>query len=92
VEARDIIQEFQGIIRRKALNELDAWINKARSSLVASFANGRSMDKAAVAAAIAVPWSNGAGRGTDLQAEARQTPNVRPREYRSSSGGVIGLA
>ena len=31
VEARDIIQEFQGIIRRKALDELDAWIGKARS-------------------------------------------------------------
>jgi transposase len=63
VEARDIIQEFQGIIRRKALDELDGWISKARVSLVASFANGVSKDKAAVAAAIALPWSNGQTEG-----------------------------
>jgi transposase len=63
VEARDTIQEFQGIIRRKALDELDAWIGKARGSLVASFANGVSKDKAAVAAAIAWPWSNGQTEG-----------------------------
>ena len=63
VEARDTIQEFQGIIRRKALDELDAWIGKARNSLVASFANGVSKDKAAVAAAIALSWSNGQTEG-----------------------------
>jgi transposase len=63
VEARDIIQEFQGVIRRKALDELDGWISKARVSLVASFANGVSKDKAAVAAAIALPWSNGQAEG-----------------------------
>lgn len=63
VEARDIIQEFQGIIRRKALDELEVWIGKARGSLVASFANGVSKDKAAVAAAIALPWSNGQTEG-----------------------------
>jgi len=63
VEARDIILEFQGIIRRNALDELDAWIGKARVSLIASFANGVSKDKAAVAAAIALPWSNGQTEG-----------------------------
>jgi transposase len=63
VEARDIIQEFQGIIRRKALDELDAWISKARVSLVASFANGLSKDKAAAAAAIGLPWFNGQTEG-----------------------------
>ena len=31
VEAREIILEFQGIIRRKALAELDTWISRARS-------------------------------------------------------------
>ena len=31
VEAREIILEFQGIIRRKALAELDVWISKART-------------------------------------------------------------
>jgi transposase len=63
VEARDTTQEFQGIVRRKSLDELDAWTGKARNSLVASFANGVSKDKATVAAAIALPWSNGQTEG-----------------------------
>jgi transposase len=63
VEAREIILEFQGIIRRKALAELDTWISKARSSLVAAFANGVSKDKAAIEAAIALSWSNGQTEG-----------------------------
>ena len=63
VEAREIILEFQGIIRRKALAELDTWISRARSSLVAAFANGVSKDKAAIEAAIALSWSNGQTEG-----------------------------
>ena len=59
VEAREIILELQGIIRRKALAELDTWISRARGSLVAAFANGVSKDKAAIEAAIALSWSNG---------------------------------
>jgi hypothetical protein len=35
VEAREIVVEFQGIIRRKALAELDTWISRARGSLAA---------------------------------------------------------
>jgi transposase len=63
VEAREIIAEFQGIIRRKALADLDVWIGRARQSLVAAFANGIAKDKEAVAAAIASPWSNGQTEG-----------------------------
>jgi transposase len=63
VEAREIILEFQGIIRRKALTDLDAWISRAQASLVAAFANGVSKDKAAIEAAIALPWSNGQTEG-----------------------------
>ncbi len=63
VEAREIILEFQGIIRRKALADLDAWISRAQASLVAAFANGVSKDKAAIEAAIALPWSNGQTEG-----------------------------
>lgn len=63
VEAREIILEFQGIIRRKALAELDTWISRARSSLVAAFANGVSKDKAAIEAAVALSWSNGQTEG-----------------------------
>ena len=63
VEAREIILEFQGVIRRKALAELDTWISRARGSLVAAFANGVSKDKAAIEAAIALSWSNGQTEG-----------------------------
>jgi transposase len=63
VEAREIILEFQGIIRRKALADLDAWISRAQAGLVAAFANGVSKDKAAIEAAIALPWSNGQTEG-----------------------------
>jgi len=63
VEAREIILEFQGIIRRKALAELDTWISRACGSLVGAFANGVSKDKAAIEAAIALSWSNGQTEG-----------------------------
>src|SRR5579864_8675185 len=45
VEAREIIAEFQSIIRRKALADLEAWIGRAKGSLVAAFANGVVKDK-----------------------------------------------
>jgi transposase len=38
---------------------LSPWIERARVSLVASFARGVTTDEAAVRAAIASPWSNG---------------------------------
>jgi transposase len=63
VEAREIILEFQSIIRRKALAELEAWLPRARASLVAAFANGVSKDRAAIEAAITLPWSNGQTEG-----------------------------
>jgi transposase len=63
VEAREIILEFQGIIRRKALADLDVWIRRARLSLVAAFANSVSKDRAAIEAAISLPWSNGQTEG-----------------------------
>jgi transposase len=62
-EARDVIADFQNIIRGKATTELDAWLDRASGSLVAAFANGMTKDKAAVVAAIASPWSNGQTEG-----------------------------
>jgi hypothetical protein len=44
VEAREVIGEFQGIIRRKALADLDAWVGRARRSLVAAFAKDNLRD------------------------------------------------
>ncbi len=63
VEAREIITEFHLIIRRKAGAGLAPWIERARASLVVSFANGVVKDEAAVRAAITSPWSNGQTEG-----------------------------
>jgi transposase len=62
-ETRDILADFQRIIRRKALPELDAWLARAARSLIAAFANGIIKDKSAVEAAIASTWSNGQTEG-----------------------------
>jgi len=53
---------------------LDAWLDRARLSLVASFANGVVKDYAAVQAAISLPWSNGQTEGqiTKLKLVKRQ--------------------
>ena len=74
VEARDIIAAFHAMIRKKLVNELEPWIERARSSLVASFANGIVKDLAAVTAAITSPWSNGQTEGqiTKLKLVKRQ--------------------
>jgi transposase len=51
-----------------------SWIERARESLVASFANGVGNDEAAVRAAIVLPWSNGQTEGqiTRLKLVKRQ--------------------
>jgi transposase len=51
-EAREIIAEFHLMIRRKTEEGLIPWIERARASLVASFASGVAKDEAAVRAAI----------------------------------------
>lgn len=74
VEARETIAAFHAMVRMKAETELDAWIDRARNSLVASFASGVTKDKAAVRAAIASAWSNGQTEGqiTKLKLVKRQ--------------------
>jgi transposase len=74
VEARAVIAAFHVMIRKKAEAELDAWIERAQSSLVTSFANGVVKDKTAVRAAIASAWSNGQTEGqiTKLKLVKRQ--------------------
>jgi transposase len=47
-EARDLIDRFQTMIRRRIVAELEPWITDASASLVASFANGTTKDKRAV--------------------------------------------
>jgi transposase len=74
VQAREIIAAFHAMIRKKSEADLDDWLERAQASLVASFANGVTKDKAAVSAAIALPWSNGQTEGqiTKLKLVKRQ--------------------
>ena len=74
VEARETIAAFHAMIRRKSQADLDPWIERARASLVASFATGVIKDKAAVSAAITLRWSNGQTEGhiTKLKLVKRQ--------------------
>jgi transposase len=74
VEAREIIAAFQAMIRKKSLADLDQWLERARTSLVSSFANGVIKDQSAVSAAITSPWSNGQTEGqiTKLKLVKRQ--------------------
>ena len=74
VEAREIIAAFQAMVRKKSFADLEPWLERARSSLVASFANGVIKDQAAVSAAITSPWSNGQTEGqiTKLKLVKRQ--------------------
>ena len=59
---------------KKDEEELDAWIEQAKASLVASLANGVMKDRAAVCAAIISTWSNGQTEGqiTKLKLVKRQ--------------------
>ena len=74
VEARDVIENFHGMLRRKSLGDLEAWIERAAKSLVASFANGVIRDRAAIQNAINSQWSNGQTEGqlTKLKLIKRQ--------------------
>jgi transposase len=74
VEARELIANFQAMIRNKTVGALVPWIERARASLIASFARGVANDEAAVRSAIASPWSNGQTEGqiTRLKLVKRQ--------------------
>lgn len=73
-EARSLLSGFQAMIREGKPRELDTWIDTAAGGLLASFANGLSRDRAAVAAALVEPWSNGQTEGqiTRLKLVKRQ--------------------
>ncbi len=74
VEARQSIDRFHAMIRRKIKDDLTPWLHQARGSLVVSFANGIAKDEAAVRAAITTSWSNGQTEGqvTRLKLVKRQ--------------------
>jgi transposase len=74
VEAREPITSFRGMVRKRSAAELGTWLARARSSPVASFATGITKDRAAVTAALNLPWSNGQtdGQITRLKLVKRQ--------------------
>ena len=63
VAAREAIDAFHRLLRSRHADDLGPWIEAALASPVAGFAKGVIADRAAVAAAIATPWSNGQTEG-----------------------------
>ena len=63
VAAREIIDAFHRLLRSGETDGLEPWLEAALSSPGASFARGVATDHDAVAAAIALPWSNGQTEG-----------------------------
>lgn len=74
VTARDIVDSFHTLLRSGNARGLDPWIKAATDSLVSGFAKGVASDRAAIAAAITEPWSNGQTEGqiTKLKLVKRQ--------------------
>jgi transposase len=74
VMARDLMDQFHSMIKRRAGADLDDWINDATSGLLGSFAKGIVQDRAAVHAALTQLWSNGQtdGQNTKLKLIKRQ--------------------
>ena len=63
VEAREIVEAFHALVRKKTVAALDPWLDRAGSSLVGTFARGLARDQLAVRAAIATAWSNAQAEG-----------------------------
>ena len=79
------------MVRRKSQPDLDPWLDRARASLVASFANGVVKDKAAVEAAIDLPWSHGQTEGqiTKLKLVKRQMYAENSTSFRRECSALI---
>jgi hypothetical protein len=56
VEARDLTADFQAMVRERSADDLDLWLERAKPSLIASFASGVVKDEAAVRAAMTLSW------------------------------------
>jgi hypothetical protein len=82
-----MIAKFQAMVRNKTDTGLAMWIEAARQSLVASFANGVAKDAAAVRKAITLPWPNGQTEGqiTKLKLVKRQMVWAGEDRFASSS-------
>jgi transposase len=69
-----LLERFQIMVRDRRGAALDPWLADARDSLMRAFASGLTKDHKAVAAALALPWSNGQTEGqiTRLKLVKRQ--------------------
>jgi transposase len=63
IAARDLVDRFHAMIRKRQPEELDPWIAAAKESALSSFAAGIASDRDAVRAALVQPWSNGQTEG-----------------------------
>ena len=74
VSARNLLLQFQAMVRSRTICNLQAWIDEAQKGLMSSFAIGLAADYAAVASALTEPWSNGQTEGqiTKLKLVKRQ--------------------
>ena len=63
VQAREVVDAFYMLIRRKQEATLDGWLDMASVSLLAPFARGLARDHLAVCAAISTAWSNAQAEG-----------------------------
>lgn len=61
--ARALTDRFTDMVRNAREDALAAWLDEAENSMIASFARGLRSDRAAVAAALREPWSNGQTEG-----------------------------
>jgi hypothetical protein len=86
VEAHEVIAAFQAMIRRKSLTDLQPWLERACTNLVASFVNGVIKDEAAVAAAITSGWSNGQTEGQITKLKLVKRKMYGRRKDRPASG------
>jgi transposase len=59
VTARYLIERFHRTVQQRDPDALAPWITEAAGGVLASFAKGLDTDRAAVAAALHEPWSNG---------------------------------
>ena len=94
VEARALIASFQGLVHKRSSVDLDPWLARARSSLIASFAAGVMKDLAAVTAALSLPWSNRQTERqiTKLKLVTRQILSPREDRHAPSAGHLRRVA
>jgi transposase len=62
-EAVTLVQAFAAMIRQHEVDALDPWIGAARQSALRTFAESIQRDRAAIKAALTMPWSTGPVEG-----------------------------